>query len=138
MSYHLALAATRVEDLSMSYQPPVHEEAEVSIVWWILVPFVVLAAGLLLRSVTGRRIHTAETPNELLKELCYAHRIDSNGRNLLGVVAEKASLEAPASMFLSMNMYDSAVQAAERHIQFDRHDQAMLKMLRRQLFSSAP
>ena len=136
LSNHLTLAATRVEEISMSYRPPVQEESDFSIVWWMSVPFIALAVVLLMRRMTRRRMHTAETPNELLKELCYAHRIDSTGRNLLGVVAEKAKLQAPATMFLSMNMYDNAMQAAEQHVKFDRHDQSTLKMLRRQLFSS--
>tara|TARA_R110002049_G_scaffold285698_1_gene466704 strand:+ start:93656 stop:94078 length:423 start_codon:yes stop_codon:yes gene_type:complete len=129
------IAATRVEDLTLAYRAPVEEEAGVSVVWWIMVPFVALAVGLIVHRTCRKRRHTVETPNDLLRELCYAHRINGTGRNLLGVVAEKAALEVPASMFLAMKKYDAAVDAASKHVKFDRHDQAMLRMLRRQLFT---
>ena len=133
-TYHL-FAATHVDELLMPYREPVVESEGLSIYWWILVPFVAVAAVLILAQVFRRRIRTSHSQDDLVREICYAHRIDSAGRELLNSVAEQAELEEPATMFLSPQKFDLAVHLATKKTTFDRHEQARLRTLRRQFFS---
>ena len=133
-AFHL-FAATHVDELLMPYREPVVEPERLSIYWWILMPFVAAAVILILAHVFQRRIRAPHSQDDLVRKICYAHRIDSAGRELLNSVAEKAELERPATMFLSPQKFDLAVHLAAQKTTFNRHEQATLRTLRRQFFS---
>ena len=71
----------------------------------------------------------------MLHELCKVHRINSNGRILLELIAEEAELEHPAQMLISEHAFDRAIQRAGQHIEYDRRKQSTLAGLRQDLFS---
>ncbi len=64
------IAATRVDELLMPYREPTVESTGVSIVWWMLIPFVAVAIGLMLLHALRQRTQVV-TPDALLRELCY-------------------------------------------------------------------
>lgn len=128
------LGETHVDDLLMPYREPVVESSGIPIHWWVLGAFAFLGAALFIFHLINKNSEVV-TPDGLLKELCYAHRIGITERQLLGLVAEKAGIKNAASMFVTLTNFDNAVSKASESKKFNRREQSMLKTVRSQIFS---
>jgi hypothetical protein len=105
-------------------------------IWYLLIPVVAIAIGLVIYRIVNRPPPIVNTPQGMLHEVCRAHRIGTAGRVLLDWIAEEAELKHPATMLLGVTQFEAAVEKAGTRIKFDRRQNATLAMLRRRVFAS--
>ncbi|TWU49683.1 hypothetical protein [Rubripirellula reticaptiva] len=128
------LAETKMSDVSLNYREEVAPSGIWS-GWYVLVPVVIaMVAGLAYR-FADRPPAIVNTPLGMLHELCRVHRIKGRSRILLETIAEAASLEHPATMFLSSGHLDDAFAQAKKRIAFDKKQMSTLGMVRRRMFA---
>ena len=130
----LLLAETHMAEVSLQYR---EEAAQVdkSGFWWLLIPFIAVGLGLAIYKWWDRPPAIVNTPQGMLHELCRVHRIGGRGRKLMERISEEAELDQPATMFLGISQFESAVNEAGKRLKYDRRDDVTLGMLRRRLFA---
>lgn len=132
-SIQYLLAETRISDLSQAYQQRV-ESPNISGIWFLLIPFLVVAVAMICYKIADRVPLAINTPNLIMQELCRAHGLSGSGRRMLEKIADGAQLEQPATMFLGPQHFEAAVKQAAQNIKYDRRHQTLIGMLRRTLF----
>ncbi|MGB7328033.1 MAG: hypothetical protein WBD31_24370 [Rubripirellula sp.] len=128
------LAETKMSDVSLNYR---EEVAPPGIWggWYVLVPVLIAVVAALVYRFADRPPAIVNTPLGMLHELCRVHRIKGRSRLLLESIAEAASLEHPATMFLSSGHLEDAVALAKKRMKFDKKQLSTLGMVRRRMFT---
>ncbi|MEM9826526.1 MAG: hypothetical protein AAF958_08045 [Planctomycetota bacterium] len=104
--------------------------------WALAIPVAALAIAGALYWLYQRGPAIVNTPDGMLHELCKAHGIGAGPRKLLEKIARAAELPQPAILFVSIDHFEQAVQAAAKRVRFERRAQSHLGMLRRRLFAA--
>lgn len=134
--FSMLLAETHMAEVSMQYREDVASQTA-SGLWYLLIPVGAVAIAGVIYKIVNRPPPILNTPQGMLHELCKVHRVGNAGRVLLDRIAEDAELKHPATMLLSVNQFEAAVEKAGKHIKYDRRQQSTLGMLRRRLFANS-
>lgn len=129
------LAETHMAEVSLQYREDV-ATGGISGLWYLLIPVGAVALGFTIYKIFDRPPAIVNTPMGMLHELCKVHRVPSSGRKLLERIAEEAELQHPATLFLGVNQFETAVKKAGKCIRYGRRENAVLGALRRRIFAA--
>lgn len=133
-SLQCLIAETRLSDLSLAYQEK-HECQSISVLWFSLIPFLVVGIAMFCFKMLDRAPTAINTPNLIMQELCRAHKLSGSACRMLEQVADGAQLQQPATMFLGPQHFEAAVEKAGLTLKYDKRQQTLIGKLRCTLFT---
>ncbi|GAA5507198.1 LPXTG cell wall anchor domain-containing protein [Novipirellula caenicola] len=135
LTSYLLFAETRMSDVNLDYKEAAAATGDSS--QWILIAAAIVVGSSLAAYLIRRRIlNNAHSSASLFGDLCHAHRINGKGCKLLQAIADEASLQQPAMLFLADHHFDSALATAKQTMTLKPDQLATIAMVRRRMFSS--
>ncbi|WP_442509188.1 hypothetical protein SH528x_000742 [Novipirellula sp. SH528] len=131
----LLFAETRMSDVNLSYKETAAATSDSS-QWMLIGAAIVVVSALVAWQIQRRMKSTTHSSASLFSELCCAHRINSKGCKLLQAIADEASLQQPAMLFLADHHFDSALATAKQTMTLKADQLATIAMVRRRMFSA--
>tara|TARA_R110002073_G_scaffold46789_7_gene127462 strand:+ start:18486 stop:18899 length:414 start_codon:yes stop_codon:yes gene_type:complete len=130
----LLFAETRMSDVNLHYKETATATSDSSL-WMLITAAIVIVSSLVAWQIQRRVARNAHSSVSLFSDLCYAHRINGKGCKLLQAIADEASLQQPAMLFLADHHFDSALATAKQTMTLKPDQLATIAMIRRRMFS---